>query len=211
MQELPKFITLEGGDGAGKSTQIQMLKSYFEKQKIACLFTKEPGGSVGADEIRQILINGQLNKWDAVSETLLFYASRRAHLVDTIWPALKAGKWVISDRFADSTLAYQVYGRQSKLITKEQVADLYHLVAGDFKPDLTIILDIDPKVGLNRVSQRGQADRFEASALAFHERLREGFKEIAAAEPKRCVVINADNPPEMLHREIVRLIEDRFS
>ena len=85
------------------------------------------------------------------------------------------------------------------------------MVAGDFKPDLTIILDIDPQVGLNRVSQRGQADRFEASALAFHERLREGFKEIAAAEPERCVVINADNPPEMLHREIVRLIEDRFS
>lgn len=211
MQGGPKFITLEGGDGAGKSTQIQMLKSYFEKQKIPCLFTKEPGGSVGADEIRQILINGQLNKWDAVSETLLFYAGRRAHLVDTIWPALKAGQWVISDRFADSTLAYQVYGRQSRLITKEQVADLYHMVAGDFKPDLTIILDIDPQIGLNRVCQRGQADRFEASALAFHERLRQGFKEIAAAEPNRCVVMNADTSPDMLHREIVQLIEDRFS
>lgn len=211
MRSQPGFITLEGGDGAGKSTQIRLLKDYFERQNIPCVFTKEPGGSVGADEIRQILINGGLNKWDAVSETLLFYAARRSHLVDTVWPALKAGQWVISDRFADSTLAYQVYGRQSQAVTKEQVADLYHLVAGDFKPDLTIILDIDPQIGLNRVCQRGQADRFEASAMAFHERLRQGFKEIAAADPERCVVVNAQQSPEKIHQEIVRIIEDRFS
>ncbi len=206
----PKFITLEGGDGAGKTTQIRLLQAYFEKQNIPCVFTKEPGGSVGANEIRQILLSGQLNKWDAISETLLFFAARRSHLVETVWPSLKAGKWVVSDRYADSTLAYQVYGRQTDLLTKEQVDELYQLVAGNFKPDLTVILDIDPKVGLKRVSQRGKQDRFEASAFAFHERLRQGFKEIAANEPNRCIVINADRPAEVVHEEIIRVIKERF-
>ncbi len=210
MSALKGFITIEGGDGAGKSTQIRMLGNYLEKKNIPHLLTREPGGSIGANEIRQILINGQLNKWDAISETLLFYAARRSHLVDTIWPALKEGKLVISDRFSDSTMAYQVYGRQTGSITKEQIEELYHLVAGDFKPDLTIILDIDPQIGLSRVQKRGEQDRFEASALSFHERLRQGFKEIAAAEPRRCIIINANQSEEAIHQSIVQLIEERF-
>ncbi len=210
MQFHPGFITFEGGDGSGKTTQIQMLHDYLETQNIFHLTTREPGGSSAAEEVRKILINGAQKKWDSISETLLFYAARRSHLTDTIWPAIKNGKLVISDRYADSTVAYQLYGYQNTNITKEQLDILYQMIAGHFKPDLTIILDIDPRVALSRVQKRGEKDRFESKGITFHERLREGFRKIASIDSNRCVLINANQSKEQIHQEVIRLIKDRF-
>ena len=134
------FITLEGGEGSGKTTQIKLLQEYLEGKGIECVKTREPGGSPAAEEIRQVILSGGKEKWDSISETLLFYAARRNHLTQLILPAINAGKWVVCDRFADSTMAYQGYGRQDGLLTRADLDFLYHLVAGDFKPDLTFIL-----------------------------------------------------------------------
>lgn len=202
------FITLEGGDGAGKSTQIRLLDKYLTKRDISHLMTREPGGSIGAEEIRHILKSGSMDKWDAVSETLLFSAARRSHLQDTVKPSIAAGKWVVSDRFADSTLAYQGYGR--KTITQADLKYLYHLIAGDFEPTLTFILDIDPTKGMARLSGRGTKDRIEKMDMSFHHDLRKGFLEIAKQNPHRCVVIDADRNPHAVHRAIVKIIEERL-
>lgn len=204
------FITLEGGDGCGKTTQRQMLVDFLQKQGIDFICTREPGGSPAAEEIRQIILSGGKEKWDSISETLLFFAARRSHLVETIWPALKAGKWVISDRFADSTMAYQGYGRADGLLKKSDIENLYSLVAGDFKPDLTIILDMEPEAALTRVSQRGEKDRMEGMDLSFHHNLRNAFLDIAKNEPARCVVINANQTAEQVHADIVKAISERL-
>lgn len=204
------FITLEGGDGCGKTTQRQMLVDFLQKQGIDFICTREPGGSPAAEEIRQIILSGGKEKWDSISETLLFFAARRSHLVETIWPALKAGKWVISDRFADSTMAYQGYGRADGLLKKSDIENLYSLVAGDFKPDLTIILDMEPEAALARVSQRGEKDRMEGMDLSFHHNLRNAFLDIAKNEPARCVVINANQTAEQVHADIVKVISERL-
>ena len=204
------FITLEGGDGCGKTTQRQMLVDFLQKQGIDFICTREPGGSPAAEEIRQIILSGGKEKWDSISETLLFFAARRSHLVETIWPALNAGKWVISDRFADSTMAYQGYGRADGLLKKSDIENLYSLVAGDFKPDLTIILDMEPETALTRVSQRGEKDRMEGMDLSFHHNLRNAFLDIAKNEPTRCVVINANQTAEQVHADIVKAISERL-
>lgn len=204
------FITLEGGDGCGKSTQCQMLLQYLKEKGIDFVMTREPGGSEAAEEIRKIILSGSKEKWDSISETLLFFAARRSHLVDKIWPAIKEGKWVISDRFSDSTMAYQGYGRGDGLLTKKDIESLYNLVAGDFKPDMTIILDMDPKVALQRVNERGAKDRMEGMDLSFHYNLRNAFLDIAQKEPDRCVVINAAQQPEKVHQDIVKAIEERL-
>lgn len=204
------FITLEGGDGCGKTTQRQMLIDFLKQKGIDFICTREPGGSVAAEEIRQIILSGGKEKWDSISETLLFFAARRSHLVETIWPALNDGKWVVSDRFADSTMAYQGYGRADGLLKKSDIEALYLLVAGDFKPDLTIILDMEPEIALNRVAIRGQKDRMEGMDLSFHHNLRNAFLDIAKNEPARCVVINANQTPELVHADIVKAISERL-
>ena len=151
--------------------------------------TREPGGAPGAEEIRRLLVEGAPQRWDAETEALLIVAARRNHLVETVWPALDRGEWVVCDRFADSTLAYQGYGRG---LPQASLASLHSLIARDFKPDLTLILDLPVDVGLSRAAQRaGSANRFERMGSDFHERLRRGFQEIARAEPKRCVLIDA--------------------
>ena len=151
--------------------------------------TREPGGAPGAEEIRRLLVEGPPQRWDGETEALLMVAARRAHLVETIWPALERGDWVVCDRFADSTMAYQGYGRG---LAREALTALHRMIAGDFKPDLTLILDLPVEIGLSRASQRADsATRFERMGREFHERLRQGFLEIAAAEPERCVVIDA--------------------
>ena len=205
------FITLEGGDGCGKTTQRQKLIEFLEGKGIDLICTREPGGSPAAEEIRQIILSGGKEKWDSISETLLFFAARRSHLTETILPALKRGKWVVSDRFADSTMAYQGYGRADGLLKRSDIENLYSLVAGDFKPDLTIILDMDPEIALNRVSLRGEKDRMEGMNLSFHQNLREAFLDIAKREPERCVVINANQDVEQVHSDIVKLVSERFS
>ena len=205
------FISLEGGEGAGKSTQIQMLKAALEDLGRSVLLTREPGGSKGGELIRPLLVSGEAD-WDAISETLLFSAARRDHLTHKVWPALKEGKMVLCDRFADSTLAYQGYGRGDNPEIQKVVKTLYHIVAGDFEPDLTLILDIDPKIGLKRSCERaGNSEkRFENMDLSFHENLRQGFLKIAEENPKRCCVINAEQTPDEVHSRIMEIIKEKL-
>ncbi|MEH6547366.1 MAG: dTMP kinase, partial [Sneathiella sp.] len=187
-----KFITLEGGDGSGKSTQARMLGDYLTGQSIKNILTREPGGAPGADEIRELILTGEPDRWDAVAETLLFYASRRNHLRLTVWPALKKGYWVLSDRFADSTMAYQGYGNQ---LGEDVVRKVHDFAVGDFEPDLTFIFDMPAEEGLRRTDDRlHNEDRFEKMDIAFHERLRDGFLDIAEKNKDRCVVIDATKP-----------------
>ncbi len=209
-----RFITFEGGDGCGKSTQVKLLAEYLQSKGIAPVLTKEPGGTPEGQVLRQLLVTGDKDKFDAISECLLYYADRRNHLNKVVWPALKEGKWVISDRYADSTEAYQYYG-YDKRVDIATLKGLYKIVAGDFKPDLTIILDIDPEIGMKRslakaATMEVKELRFESRQMEFHHNLRRGFLEIAAREPERCAVINAEADIETIHRQIVRVIEERL-
>ena len=203
-----KFITVEGGEGAGKSTQVALLVSALGRAGIAALATREPGGSPGAEAIRQLLLQGESERWDAVGETLLFFAARRDHVARTIEPALAAGRWVICDRFTDSTIAYQGYGRGLPL---DQLAALQRFALDGFVPDLTLILDFPIAEGLARAARRaGAADRFERLDREFHQRLRDGFLAIAEAEPERCAVIDASGDPDAVHRAIVSVVAARL-
>jgi dTMP kinase len=184
-----RFITLEGGEGAGKSTQIARLKSWLEGRGHRCTATREPGGSPGAEMIRKLLVEGPVERWDGTTEALLHFAARRDHLRSTVWPALQRGEWVLSDRFADSTLAYQGYGHGVERAIFDR---LYDLAVGDFRPHLTIMLDLPIETGLLRAAaRRGTETRYESLPQEFHARVRAGFLEIAAREPQRCVVIDA--------------------
>lgn len=208
-----RFITFEGGEGTGKSTQIRRLADYLECKGIDFVLTKEPGGTEVGQELRRLLVTGDKDKFDAVAEALLYYADRRVHMQQKVLPALAAGKWVISDRFADSTMAYQYYG-YNKRVPKEVLENLYRITVGDFYPDLTLILDIDPKIGLERSWARNNSEgaaevRFEGRELEFHNNMRRGFLEIAATAP-RYAVLNADQSIEALHCEIVNLINERL-
>ncbi len=207
------FITLEGGEGSGKTTQIGLLAAYLQNKGIDVMTTKEPGGTEVGQELRKILCTGNKDKMDAVAEALLYYADRRIHLQSKVLPALERGTWVISDRFADSTVAYQYYGYDKRL-PKEMLDQLYAITVGHFRPDLTIILDIDPAKGVARSLKRNgsaavQETRFESRELAFHENLRRGFREIAQSSP-HYVLLNADQSVESLHREIVKMTEERL-
>jgi len=174
----------------------------------AAVRTREPGGAPGAEEIRRLLIEGSPQRWDAETEALLMVAARRTHLVETIWPALERGDWVICDRFADSTTAYQGYGRG---LPKEALAALHRLITNDFKPDLTFVLDLPVEIGLSRAAGRADsATRFERMGRDFHERLRRGFLEIAQAEPQRCVVIDATVEVGRVQQAIRSTLRERF-
>lgn len=202
------FITFEGGDGSGKTTQSRLLAAHLEARGIGCELTREPGGAPGAEEIRGLLLRGDAERWDAIGETLLFNAARRNHLRLKIWPALDAGKWVISDRFADSTTAYQGYGNGLGI---EAVERIQHFTMGGFAPDLTFILDLPTEEGLRRARARGEgADRFEALDIEFHQRLRSGFLDIATRHPARCVVIDALQPVDDIQDTIRTIVTDRF-
>jgi dTMP kinase len=175
---------------------------------IAAEATREPGGSPGAEAIRELLLRGDNERWDSVSETLLFFAARRDHFARTIGPALAAGRWVVCDRFTDSTLAYQGYGRGLPL---DDLETLRRLALGDFGPDLTLILDLPVEAGLARAARRaGAADRFERLDVSFHQRLREGFLAIAAAAPERCALVDASGDVETVHRTIVAAVAARL-
>jgi dTMP kinase len=185
---------------------------------IAAERTREPGGSAGAEAIRRLLLDGADERWDAVSEALLLYAARSDHVAKLIAPALARGTWVVSDRFADSTLAYQGYGRGFPLA---DLHALHRIALGDFAPDLTLILDLPAAEGLARAARRGAglqtsslsrgtADRFERLDREFHERLRRGFREIAADNPARCVVIDAGGPVGEVHRAVLACVAERM-
>ena len=208
------FITFEGGEGSGKSTQINLLKDFFASKKIDCVITKEPGGTPLGVELRRLLVEGAADKMDAIAEALLFFADRRIHLAQKVWPALDEGKWVVSDRFADSTMAYQYYA-YNKRLSKEDIETLYRFAVGDFVPDLTFVLDIDPEIGLKRSFAKAatmtvQETRNENRVLTWHQNLRRGYLEIAKENPKRCVVLDANVDVQTLHKQIVRVLSERF-
>jgi dTMP kinase len=203
-----RFISVEGGEGAGKSTQVPMLVAALESAGIRALATREPGGSPGAEAIRRLLLEGEGERWDGVAETLLLVTARRDHVAKLIEPSLARGIWVVSDRFADSTLAYQGYGRGLPLA---DLTMLHRFALGDFTPDLTLILDLPVEIGLARAAGRSRgADRFERLDPAFHQKLRDGFRAIAAADPARCVVIDARAEPAAVHRAVLSAVAQRL-
>ncbi len=203
-----RFITLEGGEGAGKSTQVSRLKAWLERRGHRVLATREPGGAPGAEMIRKLLVEGPVERWDGLTEALLHFAARREHLRSTVWPALEAGTWVVSDRFADSTMAYQGYGHGTD---RAMLQALYGIAVGDFRPDLTLLLDLPVDVGLARATaRRGTETRYESLPVAFHERVRAGFLEMASAAPERFVVIDAGGEIDVTAAAISRAVGERL-
>ena len=200
-----RFITLEGGEGAGKTTQSALLADALTALGLPVVRTREPGGAPGAELLRGILLGGSID-WAPRAETLLHFAARAEHLAKTILPALHAGKWVVCDRFHDSTLAYQGYGQGAE-------RDLITLLVdrSEAAPDLTIVLDLDEQVAAQRVGRRGGgSDRYERLDAAFHARVRQGFREIAAADPKRCVRVDASASIEGVHTAIMTAVRTRL-
>lgn len=203
-----RFITFEGGEGSGKSTQVKLLAQAFKNKGHDAIVTREPGGSIGAEQIRALLVNGDVDAWDPTAETLLFYAARLDHMNRLIRPALAEGRTVICDRFADSTRVYQGIG---KGLAEEYIRSLHHLTLGNFAPDITFVLDLDPEVGLKRAHDRkGGETRFESMNFDFHQRIRTGFLSIAQEEPERCAVINAAQDKDALHKEITSTLHQRL-
>lgn len=209
-----RFITFEGGEGSGKSTQARRLAERLRDAGIDVLLTREPGGSPFAEQIRGLLLGGTLAPHPPIAEALLFFAARADHLETTIRPALAAGRWVICDRFADSTRAYQ---GAAGGVPADTLDMLERLVIGSSMPDATFILDIDARTGLARATRRREAvegteiDPFEGRALAFHERLRQGYLAIAAAEPRRCLRIDASADIDAIAGDIWRTVSQRFA
>ena len=211
VQKVGHFITFEGGEGTGKSTQCKLLTEFLQRNSYPVTLTREPGGSPGAEEIRNLLVNGDKNRWDSVTEILLFMAARRNHLVTKIWPKVNNGESFIADRYLDSTIAYQGYGYGKNNTIIQQINSIYQQIAGDFQPDLTFILDIDPELGLKRSCLRigNTEQRFESMDLTFHKNLREGFLELAQKD-KRYVVINANQSIETIQSEIQMVVKKRL-
>lgn len=188
-EQAARFIAIEGVDGAGKGVQSRLLQTALRSCGLDVLLTREPGGSPGAEEIRTLLVEGAADKWDAMTELLLIYAARRSHLMQTIWPALAAGSWVISDRFADSSRAFQGAAGGLGLQTVESI---HQQVVGNFAPDLTLVLDLDPELSLARTVARGGAeDRFEKKGLLYQQKVREAFRDLALRSPATHVLIDA--------------------
>ncbi|HVC52896.1 MAG TPA: dTMP kinase [Stellaceae bacterium] len=201
-------MTLEGGEGAGKSTQAALLLAALQRAGISARQTREPGGSPGAEAVRRLLLDGDIGRWDAIGEALLLCAARRDHVAAVIAPALAAGAWVVCDRFADSTIAYQGYGRGMALA---DLATLQRLTLDGLAPDLTLVFDLPVALGLARAAARpGAADRFERLDRAFHERLRDGYLRIAAEEPQRVAVIAAAADIDTVHRAVLAVMRDRL-
>jgi len=204
-----RFITLEGGEGAGKSTQIKLLAAAFGASGIAVDVTREPGGSLGAEAIRGLVVSGAVDRWHPATESLLFMTARYDHLETRIKPALARGAWVLCDRFYDSTYVYQGLAKQ---VGTEWLDGLYSQLFGNLVPDFTLLLDLPPETGLTRATARGNAaeSRFESMGLAYHEQLRAGFHSLAAEHPERMHVVDAAQSVEAVHQAIVTMVNARF-
>ena len=205
--ELGKFITFEGGEGAGKSTQIKLLSKFLKTEGLTTVLTREPGGSSGGEDIRRLLVTGAIDRWDPMAETLLHMAARRSHLVGLIEPALQEGKWVLCDRFADSTEAYQGYGQGLNL---GFISELRRNILGEIEPELTFLLDISVDEGLTRATARGNIARYEQMDRSIHEKIRLGFLKIASENKRRIVVIDASQSITAIEAEIKQKTVQRF-
>lgn len=203
-----RFITFEGGEGTGKSTQVARLVERLRARELEVVQTREPGGSAGAEDIRKIALNGDAGRWSAMTETLLMFAARSDHLERTIRPALEAGRWVVCDRFADSSRAYQGVGGGTPAAFIEA---LDAAIVGATQPDLTLVFDLPVSIGLERAFGRGLFEtRFESKGLEFHERLRRGFLDIAAGHLERCIVIDANGDVDAVEARVWAAIEARL-
>ncbi len=205
-----RFITFEGGEGAGKSTHARLLAEGLRAQGIEVVVTREPGGAPGAEQIRRLLVDGAVSRWDPLSEALLHCAARRDHVVTTVRPALAAGHWVISDRFADSTLAYQGYGMG---LDREWLGELGRRVVGETVPNLTVMLDLPVEIGLARARERRQPsaeDRYERMDVDFHRRLRDGYLSIARGDPERCAIVDAGAGIDIIRAKIRGVVSERL-
>ncbi|WP_150275661.1 dTMP kinase [Paenibacillus tepidiphilus] len=203
------FITLEGGDGAGKTTVIGRVREYLQQQKRPYLVTREPGGIEIAEKIRSIILNPAHTAMDARTEALLYAAARSQHLAEVVEPALQQGMIVLCDRFVDSSLVYQGNARG---LGVEAVRSINKFATGGLAPDLTLYLDVDPEVGLSRISanQDREVNRLDLESLAFHRKVREGYLAIAAEEPQRVVVLDANRPLESVEQDVLQVLKDRF-
>lgn len=205
----PQFITLEGGEGTGKTTQAKRLAATLEKRGIETVVTREPGGSPGAEQIRRLLVEGEPGRWDPLTETLLLFAARADHIARTIKPALASGKWVISDRFTDSTYAYQGAGRG---MDRETIRRIETISVADFRPNLTLILDLPAAIGLERANARRSGEnRFEGFDAQFHEKLRQAFMDIARRNGDRCFLLDASGSEDDVAELIWQTVAKRFS
>mgnify|MGYP001444225357 FL=1 len=200
------FITFEGGDGSGKSTQVNLLKDYLDNLNFETIKTREPGGTPSAEILRDLLTTGEVEKWTPMSEALLMWASRYEHLIQVIEPALNSGKNVICDRFYDSTYAYQGVAHNLGI---DKMEKLKKIIIGDIEPDVTFVLDIDPKVGLKRSLDRSnQENRFESYNIDFHNKIRIAFLEIAKKNKNRCVVVDASLNEQEINNLIITVIDN---
>ena len=203
-----RFITLEGGEGAGKTTLAKALAAGLQARGFETLITREPGGTPNAEALRHLLVEGETGRWSPLAETLLLYAARADHVERLINTALDSGKWVICDRFSDSTRAYQ--GAAGGLAA-ERIAQIDAACLDGFGPDLTFMVDLDPEQGLERTRTRGEeATRFERQPGAFHHALRQAFLEIANAEPDRCVILDGAQSPDIVFERAMMVIQDRL-
>ncbi|WP_151737884.1 dTMP kinase [Paenibacillus tengchongensis] len=199
------FITLEGGDGAGKTTVITRIRGYLQDQNIPCIITREPGGIEIAERIRSIILDPAHTAMDARTEALLYAAARSQHLAEVVEPALQRGEIVLCDRFVDSSLVYQGNARG---LGVEAVRSINHFATGGLAPDLTLYLDVDPEVGLARIAanQEREVNRLDMENLAFHQKVRDGYLAIAAGEPQRVSVIDANRPVEEVEQDVLRML-----
>lgn len=203
-----QFITFEGGEGAGKTTQAKLLRDALEGAGVKTVLTREPGGTKGAEAIRELVLGGASDRWSGMTELLLMYAARIDHVEKLIKPALARGVWVLSDRFTDSSLAYQGYARG---LGADRVRDVHAAVMDGFEPNLTIIFDMDPIIAQKRVTARGEdLSRFDAESLDFHNTLRSAFLDIADANKSRITTVDADEPRQAVHTQILFALTQKY-
>lgn len=201
----PRFITIEGIEGVGKSTQMRFIAQWLARHGVEPEVTREPGGTPLAEQIRDLVLAPRDEPMPEMAELLLIFAARAVHLENRIRPALAAGRWVLCDRFTDATYAYQGAGRGLSL---ERIAELERLVQRGLNPDLTLLLDTEPETGLGRAHRRGEADRFEQEELGFFQRVRQGYLERARAEPQRIRVVDAGGSVEQVQQSIAEILTD---
>lgn len=200
-----KFITFEGVEGSGKSTQAKLLHQYFLDKKIPAILTREPGGTKLAEEVRGLLVNGAVDKMDGICETLLNFAARRDHIEKLIKPSLNQGQIVISDRFFDSTIAYQGYGHNVDSLV---IQNIHEAAIGKFKPDITFLIDVNVEQAFERIKARQDNNRYEKMDKNFHQKVHDGFLTIAKNNSKRIVIIDGNQTIEQIHQQIIKTISN---